>query len=37
MNEKTTVFAICVEGIKHLLLYNLHDSTFKCNKLNKID
>ena len=25
MNEKTTVFAICVEGIKHLLLYNLRD------------
>ena len=29
MNAKGSVFVICVEAIKHLLLYNLHDSTFK--------
>ena len=27
MNEKISVFAICVEAIIYLLLYNLHDCT----------
>ena len=25
---KTSLFVICVEAIKYLLLYNLHDCTF---------
>ena len=29
MNAKISVFVICVEAIIHLLLYNLHDCTFK--------
>ena len=29
MNAETSVFAICVETIIYLLLYNLHDCTFK--------
>ena len=29
MNAKTSVFVICVEAIIFLLLYNLHDCTFK--------
>ena len=29
MNAKVSVFAICVEAIIYLLLYNLHDCTFK--------
>ena len=29
MNAETSVFAICVEAITYLLLYNLHDFTFK--------
>ena len=29
MNAKTSVFGICVEGIVHLLLSNLHNCTFK--------
>ena len=29
MNVKISVFVICVEVIIYLLLYNLHDSTFK--------
>ena len=29
MNAKIPVFVICVEGIIYLLLYNLHDCTFK--------
>ena len=29
MNEKISVFVICIEGIIYLLLYNLRDSTFK--------
>ena len=29
MNAKISVFAICVEAIIYLLLYNLHDYTFK--------
>ena len=28
MNEKISVFVICVEVIIYLLLYNLHDFTF---------
>ena len=30
MNAKISVFIICVEAIIYLLLYNLHDCTFKC-------
>ena len=29
MNAKISVFVICVEAIMYLLLYNLHDCTFK--------
>ena len=29
MNAKISVFVICVGAILHLLLYNLHDCTFK--------
>ena len=29
MNAKILVFDICVEAIIYLLLYSLHDSTFK--------
>ena len=29
MNAKVSVFVICVEAIIYLLLYNLHDCTFK--------
>ena len=29
MNAKISVFVICVEVIIYLLLYNLHDCTFK--------
>ena len=29
MNGKISVFAICIEAIIYLLLYNLHDCTFK--------
>ena len=29
MNEKTLLFVICVEAIIYLLLYSLHDCTFK--------
>ena len=29
MNAKIAVFVICVEVIMYLLLYNLHNSTFK--------
>ena len=28
MNDKVPVFVICVEASIHLLLYDLHDSTF---------
>ena len=28
MNAKISVLVICVEAIKYLLLYNLHDCTF---------
>ena len=34
MNAKISVFVICVEEIK-LLLYNLHDCTFKNNHRGK--
>ena len=30
MKAKISVFLICVEAIIYLLLYNLHDCTFKC-------
>ena len=33
--QKISVFVICVEAIIYLLLYNLHDCTFK-RKENKI-
>ena len=29
MNEKISMFVICIEAIIYLLLYNLHDSTLK--------
>ena len=29
MNVKISMFAICVEVILYLLLYDLHDCTFK--------
>ena len=29
MNAEISVFVICVEAIIYLLLYNLHDCTFK--------
>ena len=29
MNAKISVFVVCVEAIIYLLLYNLHDCTFK--------
>ena len=29
MNAKVLVFVVCVEAITYLLLYNLHDCTFK--------
>ena len=29
MNAKISAFVICVEAIIYLLLYNLHDCTFK--------
>ena len=35
MNAKVSVFVICVEAIIYLLLYNLHDCTFKENTENK--
>ena len=30
MTAKISVFVTCVEAIIYLLLYNLHDCTFKC-------
>ena len=36
MNAKISVFAICAEAIVYLLLYNLHDCTFKCTIVTKI-
>ena len=33
MNAKIPVFVICVSAIIYLLLYNLHDCTFK--KINR--
>ena len=29
MNAKISLFVICVEAIIYMLLYDLHDSTFK--------
>ena len=29
MNAKISVFAICIDVIIYLLLYNLHDGTYK--------
>ena len=38
MNAKISVSVICVEAIIYLLLYNLHDSTFKVeSKLSNDD
>ena len=34
MNAKTSVFLICVKVIIHLLLYDLHDCTFKDHQEN---
>ena len=31
MNARISVFISCVEAIIYLLLYNLHDCTFKCD------
>ena len=31
MNAKVSVFVICVKAIIYLLLYNLHDCTFKAS------
>ena len=36
MNEKISVFVFCVEAIIYLLLYNLHDCTFKVKKFNMV-
>ena len=36
MNAKISVFAICAEAIIYLLLYNLHDYTFKFTIITKI-
>ena len=35
MNVKIPVFLICAEAIVYLLLYNFHDYTFKCHRLQK--
>ena len=34
MNVKISVFVICVKAIIYLLLYNLHDCTFKVRILD---
>ena len=36
MNAKISVFVICVEAIIHLLLYNLHDCTFKGSSTERL-
>ena len=36
MNAKISVFIICVEAIIYLLLYSLHDCTFKKQTGSKI-
>ena len=36
MNANISVFVICVEAIIYLLLYNLHDCTFKIATLFSI-
>ena len=33
MNAKISVFVVCVEFILYLLLYNLHDCTFKPQRI----
>ena len=35
MNVKISVFVICIETIIYLLLYNLHDCTFKLSNQNQ--
>ena len=35
MNAKISMFVICLEEIIYLLLYNLHDCTFKSKKSSK--
>ena len=35
MNAKISVFAICAEAIIYLLIYNLHDCTFKVSYHNE--
>ena len=35
MNVKISVFVICIETIIYLLLYNLHDCTFKVASLSE--
>ena len=37
MNTKISMFLICVEAIIYLLLYNLHDCTFKIELFMKIN
>ena len=37
MNVKISVFVICVKAIIYLLLYNLHDCTFKRDLMTKRD
>ena len=37
MYVKISMFIICAEAIVHLLLYNLHDCTFKWNNSFKED
>ena len=37
MNAKISVFVICVKAIIYLLLYNLHDSTFKRETYLKVE
>ena len=36
MNAKISVFVICVEAIIYLLLYNLHDCTFKGSSTERL-
>ena len=36
MNEQTSVFVICVEGIMYLLLYSLIDCAFEMSSLFKV-
>ena len=36
MNEQTSVFVICVEGIMYFLLYSLIDFTFKMSSIFEV-